>query len=265
MNGRSKLKVVSWNLNGIRAASKNGALAWLAACDADVLLLQEVRAEPEQIDVEPLRNAGFDTFLWMPAKKKGYSGVGVIARQGLAADLGHIKGLGLSEYDGEGRVAGIQLGKLAVVSAYFPNSQREGVRLPYKLGFCDSFMKWAQKLESEGVSLVVGGDYNIAHQDIDLANPKANRKNAGFLPEERDWMGRFLEAGFVDTFRMFETGGGHYTWWSQRAGVRERNIGWRIDYHCVSGALRGRVSAAAIHPKVSGSDHCPTSLSLELP
>jgi exodeoxyribonuclease-3 len=151
---------------------------------------------------------------------------------------------------------------VAVISAYFPNSQREHTRLGYKLEFCEAMLMHCRGLVERGKSLVLCGDYNIAHEEIDLRNPKANRENAGFLPEERAWMTKFLGSGFVDTFRHFEKGGGHYTWWSYRPGVREKNIGWRLDYHCVNQELIDRVKASHIRCEVLGSDHCPVELIL---
>ena len=253
---------MSWNLNGIRAATRNGFFEWLDSCEADVVLLQEVRALPEQIPEEQLEIHGYHS-IWKPAEKKGYSGCAIYTK--LPKDsYDTVMDMGAPEFDSEGRFVGIIHDDILYGSAYFPNSQRGGARLPYKLDYCNTLHHFLQDKVEEGVDIVLGGDYNIAHTAIDLANPKTNEKNAGYLPEERDWMTHFLSEGFVDTFRMFEEDGGHYTWWSQRKGVRERNIGWRIDYHCVNENLQQHVANAEIHPNTLGSDHCPISLELSL-
>lgn len=261
----TKLKIVSWNVNGLRAAIKTGFLGWLEKIQADVILLQEVRAETTQIEElyhNPLGYKGF----WHPAEKKGYSGVAVYVKENLTLDENFkiVTGLGDAEFDREGRFLGVIVGKTIFASAYFPNSQRGGVRIDYKIKFCETLLRTLNGYREQGYSVVLGGDFNIAHQEIDLANPKQNEKNAGFLPEERDWLTRFCKAGFCDTFRLFEKGGGFYTWWSNRPGVRERNIGWRLDYHFVSDDLKDKVSSSKIHSDTFGSDHCPVSLELEV-
>lgn len=261
-SGGETVTVASWNINGIRAAAKAGFFDWLSTCGADVVLLQEVRAEKEQMQPHWLEPFGYKS-VWHAAQKKGYSGVGVLTRLPFARDA-VVVGLGVPEFDSEGRFLGVIHNNTLYASVYFPNSQREGVRLPFKLAFCEAFLHTLKQFEARGLRIVVGGDFNISHTEIDLANPKQNVRNAGFLPEERAWMSRFVENGYVDTFRMFEEGGGHYTWWSNRPGVRERNIGWRLDYHFVSEPLRPQVRAARIFPSVLGSDHCPVSLELAI-
>lgn len=254
------MRIASWNLNGIRAAEKAGFFRWLATCDADVVLLQEVRADRSVLRPEWLEVSGYRSF-WHPAEKKGYSGVGIYTRLDVPPS-GVFLGLGKPEFDVEGRVLGIVHHDTLFISAYFPNSQREGLRLPYKLAFCRAMLEFLEARRREGLRIVLGGDLNIAHKEIDLAHPKTNTRTAGFLPEERAWMTTFLAEGYVDTFRAFEQGGGHYTWWFARPGVRERNIGWRIDYHLVSDDLRPQLRSARIHADVLGSDHCPVSLEL---
>lgn len=257
-----KMRIFSWNLNGIRAAVKNGFFDWLEREKPDVLLLQEVRCAQEDLQPEWLAPLGYASF-WHPAVKKGYSGVAIYSRVPIDADA-VVYGMGADEFDSEGRFLGVTIGKLFLASAYFPNSQRDTLRLPYKLDFCHTIAAFLEKKRWQGFEVVLGGDFNIAHTEIDLANPKQNEKNAGYLPEERAWMSEFIQAGYVDTFRMFEKGPGHYTWWSQRAGVRERNIGWRLDYHFITPGLVKDVLSAAIHPAVKGSDHCPVSLELKI-
>ena len=255
------VKIVSWNVNGIRAAARGGFFEWLENANADFVLLQEVRAETHQFEPHWLEPFGFKSH-WHAASKKGYSGVGIFTRHGHAPDEVFV-GMGNPEFDSEGRFLGVVKNDVVYVSVYFPNSQREGVRLPYKLGFCDAFLKALQTFERRGLRVVVGGDFNIAHHEIDLANPKQNLRNAGFLPEERAWMSKFADAGFVDTFRIFERAGGFYSWWSNRPGVREKNIGWRLDYNFVSQSLVRQVQSAKILADVYGSDHCPVTLELK--
>ncbi len=260
----SELLSYSWNVNGLRSCLKKGFLDWLEECDGDVIMLQETRAFEKDLPLDAIREAGY-LAAFNPAEKAGYSGVASFVHRRVAkkADsLNWVHGFGKKEFDCEGRWLEAHLPEhsVAYISAYFPNSQREGVRLPYKLGFCKAALARMRELRREGTRVVLAGDLNIAHEERDLANPKTNQKNAGFLPEERAWFTSLLKAGYVDTFRMFESGNGHYTWWSQRAGVRERNIGWRIDYHVISEDLETGVIDSRIIPEQMGSDHCPIAL-----
>lgn len=256
------IRIFSWNLNGIRAAVKNGFLDWLEREKPDILLLQEVRCANSDLLPEWLEPHGYRSF-WHPALKKGYSGVAIYSR--LPVEEKDVEyGVGDGQFDSEGRFIGIRTGQMYFASAYFPNSQRDTLRLPYKLEFCRTILNFLENKRKQGLEVVLGGDFNIAHTPLDLANPKQNEKNAGYLPEERAWMSEFISAGYIDTFRMFESGGGHYTWWSQRPGIRERNIGWRLDYHFITPGLANRVTSAAIHASVKGSDHCPVSLEINI-
>lgn len=257
-----KLRVFSWNLNGIRAAMRNGFLQWLENEQPDVVLMQEVRCSENDLPDEWRQPFGYRSY-WHAAEKKGYSGVGIYSRLPLEKNQ-LIVGLGEARFDNEGRFLAVNYGNLLIASAYFPNSQRDTTRLPYKLDFCHTFARILEKHRSMGQEIIVGGDFNIAHTALDLANPKQNERNAGYLPEERAWMSQFIAQGYVDSFRMFERSGGHYTWWSQRPGVRERNIGWRLDYHFITPGLVNDVISAKIFPAVLGSDHCPVSLELNL-
>ncbi len=254
-------KIVSWNVNGIRAAQKAGFLGWMDGVQADVVCLQEIKATPEQLEPALVNPLGYHSF-WHPAQKPGYSGVAIYSRQ---EPLRVHTGMGVPEVDAEGRVLAAEYADFAVISSYFPNSQREHTRLPYKLMFCREMLRFCRSFEERGKSVVLCGDFNIAHREIDLRNPKQNENNAGFLPQERAWMEEFLQAGFVDTFREQNPGlAGAYTWWSYRPGVREKNIGWRLDYHVVSRAIYDRVKNADIHASTRGSDHCPVSLELRV-
>jgi exodeoxyribonuclease-3 len=258
-------RVFSWNVNGIRACAGKGLFDWLAAESPDVLCLQETKANPDQLTADFLspsdgKGGNYKTY-WASAKRKGYSGVAIISK----AEPKSISFLGSAAYDEEGRALVADFGAYVLVSAYFPNSQDAGARLGYKLGFCDAILSLCDGVVASGRHVVVAGDYNIAHTPIDLANPKSNEGNPGYLPEERAWMTKYLGAGYSDSFRRFNAEPGQYTWWTYRVpGARERNIGWRLDYHCVDEGLLGAVKAAAIHPAVMGSDHCPVSIDLDI-
>jgi exodeoxyribonuclease-3 len=254
------IKLLSWNVNGIRAVAKKGALQWLAQYKPDVLAMQETKAWPEQLDAELLAPAGYYSF-FVTAQKKGYSGCAMYVKkkpQALAI-------LGDEDFDNEGRVQIAHFKGFTLVNCYFPNAQELGRRLKYKLAFCRAIHKKVDELSAEGKPVILCGDYNIAHKPIDLARPKDNEKNSGYLPEERAWMDTFLASGYVDTFRHFCAEPEHFSWWSYRYGVRERNIGWRIDYHCINKMCTGVLKSASILPEVMGSDHCPVEVVLNLP
>ena len=253
------MKLLSWNVNGIRAAQKKGFLDWFAKERADLVCVQETKANREQLEAELINPSGYYSY-FHSAKKPGYSGVATFSKK---EPLQVIEGIGVPEIDAEGRVLITEFQDFFLVNAYFPNSQRDAARLDYKLGFCQEMLRFLDKLQTKGKNVILCGDLNIAHQEIDLKNPKSNEGNAGFLPEERNWMSEFLEAGYVDVFRRLEPGPGHYTWWSYRPGVRERNIGWRLDYHIVNADYWSRVKSARHQPKVIGSDHCPVELVLK--
>lgn len=257
---RSELRLISWNVNGLRAIVGKGFAEIVGQLDPDILALQEIKAHPEQLPREARGLPGYHAY-WLPAQRKGYSGVATFScREPLAVRYG----MGVEEFDGEGRVLTLEFADFFLINAYLPNAQPELARLDYKLAFCRRFSEFAADLARQK-TVVVCGDLNVAHREIDLARPKENQQSPGFSREERAWMDRFLAAGFVDTFRLFYPEGGHYSWWSYRGGARQRNVGWRIDYFCVDAHSRPRVKAAAIHPKVMGSDHCPVELLLIAP
>lgn len=251
------MKLISWNVNGLRAVLRKNFLDYLAAEQPDVLCLQETKCTPD--DVEMLWPAEYQTH-WNCAAKKGYSGVALFAR---TPPLKVSTGIGQPEHDGEGRVLTAEFPDFFLVNVYVPNSKRELTRLPYRQQWDRDFLAYLKKLERRK-PVVWCGDLNVAHTELDLANPKANVKNHGFTPEERAGFGEFLKAGFLDTFREFEPGGGHYTWWSPMGGARARNVGWRLDYFLLSPALRPRLKSAFIRPEVTGSDHCPVGIELSL-
>lgn len=248
-------KFISWNVNGLRAVEKKGFLAVISGLAPYLVALQEIKAMPEQLPESVKNIPGYKAF-WFPARRKGYAGVATYSQE---EPLSVIYGLDHQQHDYEGRVLTLEFADFFFVNAYFPNSQPELARMAYKLEFNRDLEDFLSGL-ARRKSVVLCGDFNVAHKEIDLTNPKQNEKNPGFAPEERAWMDRFLAAGFVDTFRMFNQESGQYTWWSYRAKARERNIGWRIDYFCVDEKSAARVKAAAIHPEITGSDHCPVSI-----
>ena len=257
------MRIISWNVNGIRAAEKKGFVQWMEKESADIVCLQETKARPEQLSASLLeikdKNGNPYHNFWACAKKAGYSGTAIYSK---VKPL-ETRFLGIDEFDDEGRVLQADFESFTVISAYFPNSQDEGKRLSYKLAFCDAMMKLCKKYRKEKRNFVLAGDYNIAHTVIDLARPKENENSAGYLPEERAWMDSFTAEGFIDTFRHFHPGEkGHYSWWSYRAGARERNVGWRIDYHCVNPEFLPSVKSSLIRPEVLGSDHSPVEITL---
>jgi exodeoxyribonuclease-3 len=255
-------RLYSWNVNGVRAATKKGFVSWLENADAEIVGIQEVRAAPEDIPAELSTLEGYHQ-AYSHAERKGYSGVGMISRRkpdALETSLGE------DRFDVEGRLQIARFGRLFVANGYFPNGngkERDNSRIPFKLDWYRALFDKVQRLRKGGYRVLVIGDLNTAHREIDLARPKANQKTSGFCPEERAEIDRWLEAGWIDTFRAFEPGPEHYSWWSQRFGVREKNIGWRLDYVLASPAAMKFVRNAFIHPEVKGSDHCPVGVDLD--
>lgn len=254
------MRCITWNVNGIRAVARKHALPWDRFPDADLIAVQETKAAPSQLDPDLVEPDGWQA-VWVSAAKAGYSGVALFSRQ-LPDRV--LEGLGVDEFDVEGRVVTGCFGDLAVVCAYFPNSQEGGKRVAYKVRFCQAMEHHLARLQSDGCHTLLLGDYNIAHRPIDLARPKENEGSAGYLPEERAWMDHYLnDLGYRDVFRERNPElTGAYTWWTYRGGARSRNVGWRIDYGTTSPALAERVTEATIHPEVAGSDHCPVGIVL---
>jgi exodeoxyribonuclease-3 len=251
-------KLISWNVNGLRAIEKKGFTDIVYELDADIISLQEIKAMPEQLP-ESVRNLnGYEPY-WFPAKRKGYAGVCIYTR---IKPLSVIYGMDIPEHDQEGRVLTLEFDDFFLVTAYFPNAQHGLLRIDYKLQFNRDIHNFLDRL-AEKKSVVICGDLNVAHRPIDLANPKQNEKNPGYSAPEREWMDTFTGAGYIDTFRKFNQEPEQYTWWSYRFSARERNIGWRIDYFCVDPASENRVKNASILNHILGSDHCPVSLDFE--
>jgi exodeoxyribonuclease-3 len=249
------MKLISWNVNGLRAVLKKNFLEFLDAEKPDILCLQETKCAPEQ--VEQLWPQHYTAY-WNSAQKKGYSGTAIFTKERPLKVTPHI---GVVEHDNEGRVLTAEYKDFFLVNVYTPNSKRELERLPYRQIWDKDFLAYLKKLEKKK-PVIFCGDLNVAHTEIDLANPKANVRNHGFTIEERNGFTAFVNAGFVDTFREFEKGGGHYTWWSVFSGARSRNVGWRIDYFLISKSLRPKLKRAFILPKILGSDHCPVGIEL---
>ena len=249
------MKIISWNVNGLRAVLKKNFLEFIEEEKPDILCLQETKCTPD--DVEQLWPATYTTY-WNSAQKKGYSGTAIFTN---TKPLEIMTGIGVSDHDNEGRVLTAEFANFFVVNVYVPNSQRELTRLPYRQRWDRDFLRFLKRLEKKK-PVIFCGDLNVAHTEIDLANPRTNMKNHGFTPEERAGFSALVAAGFVDTFREFEKGEGHYTWWSPMSDARARNVGWRLDYFLVSAKLRPQVKSAFIHAKILGSDHCPVGIEL---
>jgi exodeoxyribonuclease-3 len=252
------MRVFSWNINGVRSAAKAGFLKWFSYESPDLLCLQETRCTPEDLEDVLISPFNYKSY-WHSAQKKGYSGVSIYSKKE-PVDLR--EGLGIKKFDEEGRTQIAEFKDFILLNCYFPNSRRDHSRLDYKLEYCTAIEQLCRKLTRAEKNVIICGDFNIAHEEIDLANPKTNVENAGFLPEEREWLGHFISQGHLDTFREFEKGAGHYSWWSNRPGVRERNIGWRLDYFFINSRFRSKLKSAQIHPDIFGSDHCPVSIEL---
>lgn len=254
------MRIISYNVNGIRSAISKGLLDWLATNPADIICFQEIKSSLETIPTERFEELGFHCY-WFPAQKKGYSGVGVITK---LAPMEVFYGNAIEQSDAEGRVLRLDYQDFSLVNAYFPSGSSGEDRQVYKYQWLDEFYEYISCLKSEGKSLIVAGDYNICHKEIDIHNPKSNKDSSGFLPEERAWMDKWFENGMIDSFRHVNNDPHHYSWWSFRANARANNKGWRIDYISTSEDLKHKITDAAIYPDVAHSDHCPVYVSLQL-
>jgi exodeoxyribonuclease III len=254
------MRLISWNVNGIRAAYKKGFIDWVMKENPDILCVQETKAHEEQLNDE-LKNIGNYESYFCSGERKGYSGVAVYTRE---EPLSVKKGFGVKEFDNEGRILIMEYPHFVLFNIYYPNGKKNAERLQYKMGFYDAFLTYVNKLKKKGKQIVICGDVNTAHKEIDLARPKENSKVSGFLPEERQWIDKFLSNGYVDTFRMFNQEPDNYTWWDQVTRARERNVGWRIDYFYVNEEFKNKVKDAFILADVMGSDHCPIGIEIKL-
>lgn len=255
------LRLLSWNVNGIRAVYKKGFVDWFTKENPDILCLQETKAHPEQLTDDLLNINGYKSFFSSSTVKKGYSGVAIYTKQE-PVKVEH--GFGIPKFDDEGRIIVAEYKNFILINIYYPNGKAREERLKYKMEFYDAFLEYADDLVKKGKKLVICGDVNTAHKEIDLARPKENSKISGFLPIEREWMDKFFSHGYVDTFRMFNDQPEQYTWWDQQSRARERNVGWRIDYFFVSENFKKNVKNAFIMPDVMGSDHCPVGIEISL-
>ena len=252
------MKLISWNVNGVRAVVKKGFLDWLDQADPDIVCLQETKAHIDQLAAEILTDHGYHTY-WHSGERRGYSGVATFCK---TEPLYVQEGLGIERYDVEGRVLITEHENFLLYNIYFPNGQKDDERLQYKLDFYDDLLPIINEQAESGNNVVVTGDWNTAHHPIDLARPKENVKTSGFMPVEREKLDIYVENGWVDTFRLFHQGGERYSWWTYRIGARERNVGWRIDYFFVNEGFVENIVDGDIHDEVMGSDHCPVSLEL---
>jgi len=256
----AKIKLASWNINGIRAVAKKGFYDWLTAEKPDILGLQETKISADQLTNEITEQKGYKSF-FAHAEKRGYSGVGIYTKH---EPISVSDGFGVKRFDTEGRTLVADFGDFILANVYFPNGSQNEDRLKYKLEFYDAFYKWAQATRKSGKKLIVCGDFNTAHKEIDIARPKENIKVSGFMPIEREWMDKFIKLGFHDTFRLYNQEPHNYSWWHMRSGARERNVGWRIDYFMADKSLENNLVNADILHKIQGSDHCPVTLELKV-
>jgi len=253
------MKLLSWNVNGIRAAYKKGILNWFSKEQPDILCIQETKAMKEQLPDDLINVNGYNSF-FSSAERKGYSGTATYTK---VNPVKVSSGIGIKEFDSEGRFLVTEFDEFVLFNIYFPNGKAKKERLQYKMDFYEAFLKHLKKLLKQDKRIVICGDVNTAHKEIDLARPKPNEKVSGFLPEEREWIDKLLEAGFIDTLRVFNQKPEQYTWWDMMTRARDRNVGWRIDYFFISDNLKDNLKNAFILPDVMGSDHCPVGIELK--
>ncbi len=252
------MKIYSYNVNGIRSALNKGLLQWLNETSPDILCLQELKAHPDQVDISMFSELGYKTY-WHAAQKKGYSGVAILSR----TEPEYVEyGSGMAHYDEEGRILRADYRDFSVMSLYIPSGSSGDERQAFKMQFLNEFLPYVMELKKEKKNLIISGDFNICHKPIDIHNPVSNKNSSGFLPEEREWVTKFIETGFIDTFRYFDDQPHQYTWWSFRFNARLKNLGWRIDYHMATVEMKARLVKAKIFQDIKHSDHCPILLEI---
>lgn len=256
----AKIRLLSWNVNGIRAVERKEALNWFFEEKPDILCIQETKAHPDQLQKKLTQIDGYHAY-FASAEKKGYSGVALYTKP----EPKKVEyGFGLAHFDNEGRVIVADYDQFVLINVYFPNGKQSKQRLQYKMDFYDAYLDYANRLKADGRKIIMCGDVNTAHKEIDLAHPKSNEKTSGFLPEERAWIEKLVASGYLDTFRMFNDQPEQYTWWDVRTRARARNIGWRIDYFFISENLKDNIENAFIMPDIVGSDHCPIGIDIDI-
>ena len=253
------MKILCWNVNGIRAVHKKGFTEWVKEVNPDILCLNETKASPEQLPDELRNIPGYHSYFSSSIVKKGYSGVAIYTKE---KPINVLYGYGDARFDDEGRIIIAEYKDFTLINNYYPNGKASPERLQYKMDFYDAFLNYANELKAAGKNVVVCGDFNTAHKEIDLARPKENSKVSGFLPIEREWLDKLVDNGYVDTFRLFNQEGNNYSWWDMVTRARDRNVGWRIDYFFVSEGFRSSVKNGFIMPDVMGSDHCPVGIEI---
>lgn len=253
------MKIISYNVNGIRAAINKGLIDWMQAANPDILCIQETKAHKEQLDLSLFEAAGYPYHYWFSAQKKGYSSVAILSKTA----PNHVEyGTGVESMDFEGRNLRLDFDDFSVMSLYLPSGTNDA-RLDFKLNYMDEFLEYVDDLKQSIPNLIISGDYNICHEEIDIHNPKQNKNTSGFLPVERMWLSKFINSGFIDSFRHLNKEPHHYSWWSYRANARNNNKGWRIDYHMVSEPMKDRIKRAYILPEAKHSDHCPIVVEID--
>ena len=252
-------KIITYNVNGIRAALSKDLLGWIAAVDPDIVCFQESKAQPDQIPLLDFEIAGYKNY-WFSAQKKGYSGVGILTK---VEPDNVVYGMGIAKYDFEGRVLRADYGDITVISVYHPSGSSGDERQGFKMIWLEDFLTWVNELKKDRPNLIICGDYNICHKAIDIHDPIRNATSSGFLPEEREWLSKFVDSGFVDSFRACNSEAHQYTWWSYRADARAKNLGWRIDYNMVSQPMSNRILRSVILSEAVHSDHCPVLLEID--